>query len=68
MADRHAKHSVHLRLIPRPALLEERHHARVDLNEGTRSRFLVVWLTSLPEVTGGKFQGDVREIVVRGKA
>ena len=41
---------------------------RVNLGDSTETRFLVVWLTSLPEVTGGKFQGDVREIVVRGTA
>jgi putative peptidoglycan lipid II flippase len=40
---------------------------RLDVDDA-ETRFLVVWLTSLPEVTGGKFQGDVREIVVRGKA
>jgi putative peptidoglycan lipid II flippase len=36
--------------------------------DGTETRFLLVWLTAIPEVTDGKFQGDIREIVVRGKA
>lgn len=41
--------------------------ARIDV-DSFETRFLLVWLTSLPEVTTGKFQGEVREIVVRGKA
>ena len=43
-------------------------HARVNLGDDTKTRFLLVWLTSLPEVSNGKYQGDIREIVVRGKA
>jgi hypothetical protein len=39
----------------------------VNLKDGAKTRFLLVWLTSLPEVSAGKYQGDVREIVVRGK-
>ena len=42
--------------------------ARANLEEGSKTRFLVVWLTAVPEVSAGKFQGEVREIVVRGKA
>ena len=42
--------------------------ARVNVDDGIETRFLVVWLTSLPEVTDGRFQGEVREIVVRGRA
>ena len=34
------------------------------LDEPTTTRYLVVWLTSLPQVEGG-FQGQVAEIVVR---
>jgi putative peptidoglycan lipid II flippase len=41
---------------------------RLDLADDIETRFLVVWLTSLPEVASEKFQGEVREIVVRGKA
>jgi hypothetical protein len=43
-------------------------HARVKLADDTKTRFLLIWLTSLPEVSAGKYQGDIREIVVRGKA
>ena len=42
--------------------------ARLNVAEGTETQFLVVWLTSLPEASADLFQGDVREIVVRGKA
>jgi hypothetical protein len=42
--------------------------ARVTVDEGTETRFLLVWLTSLPETDADRFQGDLREIVVRGKA
>jgi putative peptidoglycan lipid II flippase len=42
--------------------------ADVTLAKPVETRFVVVWLTSLPEVAGGRFQGEVREIVVRGKA
>jgi putative peptidoglycan lipid II flippase len=41
---------------------------RLNVDDAMETRFLLVWLTSLPEVTDGKFQGDVREIVVRGTA
>ena len=35
--------------------------ARINLAEPTETRFLVVWLTSLPEASADRFQGDVRE-------
>ena len=41
---------------------------RVNVDEGFETRFLLVWLTSLPEAGADRFQGDVREIVVRGNA
>lgn len=41
-------------------------NARANLDEGAETRFLVLWLTAVPEVSAGKFQGEVREIVVRG--
>jgi hypothetical protein len=41
--------------------------ATVRLDDGAETRFLLIWLTSVPEVSTGKYQGDVREIVVRGK-
>lgn len=31
------------------------------------ARYLVVWLTSLPEVAGGDFRGEIAEVVVRGE-
>ncbi|MFL6088844.1 MAG: protein kinase domain-containing protein [Aeromicrobium sp.] len=34
----------------------------------TKVRYLVVWLTALPEASAAKYQGDVREITVRGSA
>lgn len=31
------------------------------------ARYLVLWLTSLPEVAGGDFRGEIAEVVVRGE-
>lgn len=31
------------------------------------ARYLVLWLTSLPEVEGGDFRGEIAEVVVRGE-
>lgn len=42
--------------------------ATVDVSGPVKVRYLVVWLTSLPEVRTARFQGDIREIVVRGYA
>ncbi len=39
--------------------------ATLELDEPVTTRYLVVWLTSLPAVTGG-FRGEVSEIVVQG--
>ncbi len=38
---------------------------RVALDEPARTRYLVVWLTSVPPVGGAQFRGEVAEIVVR---
>ncbi|MGA9749736.1 MAG: discoidin domain-containing protein, partial [Nocardioides sp.] len=38
---------------------------RVSLDEPARTRYLVVWLTSVPPVGGAQFRGEVAEIVVR---
>jgi hypothetical protein len=43
-------------------------HARIEVDERTDARYLVIWLTSLPEVSAGKYQGDIREITVHGSA
>ncbi|HUP99945.1 MAG TPA: protein kinase family protein [Aeromicrobium sp.] len=45
-----------------------RRRAQIQVPERTTARYLVIWLTSLPEVSGGKYQGEVREITVRGSA
>ncbi len=38
----------------------------ITLDEPTTGRYLVVWLTSLPELAEGGFRGEVAEVVVRG--
>lgn len=38
----------------------------ISLRGTTQTRYVVVWLTSLPEQSAGVFRGDVREIMVRG--
>ena len=38
----------------------------ITLDEPATGRYLVVWLTSLPELAEGGFRGEVAEIVVRG--
>ncbi|HVK28272.1 MAG TPA: protein kinase family protein [Nocardioides sp.] len=35
--------------------------------EPVTARYLVLWLTSLPEVDGGDFRGEIAEVVVRGE-
>lgn len=32
---------------------------------GTLTRYLIIWLTRLPEVSPGVFQGEIREVIVR---
>jgi putative peptidoglycan lipid II flippase len=39
----------------------------VSFPDGTYTRRIVVWLTQLPEVRPGDYQGDVREITVEGR-
>jgi putative peptidoglycan lipid II flippase len=39
----------------------------VSFPQGTITRRVVVWLTRLPQVRPGDFQGEVREITVRGR-
>jgi hypothetical protein len=39
--------------------------ARVELDSPASGRFVVVWLTGVPEIPGG-FRGEVAEVVVRG--
>lgn len=40
----------------------------VTLPAGIPARYVVVWLTRLPEVSQGTFRGEIREITVRGKS
>jgi hypothetical protein len=43
-------------------------HATINLAGDRPVRYLVVWLTSLPEIADTRFRGEVREVVVRGSA
>jgi putative peptidoglycan lipid II flippase len=42
--------------------------ASMSLDSGEVTRYLVVWLTRLPEVSEGEFRGEVREVVVSGRS
>ena len=42
--------------------------ASIALRSGIVTRYLVVWLTSLPEVETGVFRGEIRDVVVRGRS
>ena len=42
--------------------------ATVSLSADVVTRYLVVWLTSLPEVDPGEYRGIIREISVRGRS
>jgi putative peptidoglycan lipid II flippase len=42
--------------------------ASVSLASGLLTRYVVVWLTELPEVEPDNFRGEIREITVRGRA
>ena len=39
--------------------------AILRLEKTQRTRFLVVWLTKLPPVSGGGFRGEITEVAVR---
>lgn len=41
--------------------------AVMALDDQVLSRYVVVWISRLPEVADGVFQGQVREVVVRGR-
>ncbi|KRB76407.1 hypothetical protein ASE01_15675 [Nocardioides sp. Root190] len=38
-----------------------------DTAAGLRTRYLVLWLTALPEVAGNDFRAEIAEVVVRGE-
>ncbi|MGI9084700.1 MAG: protein kinase family protein [Aeromicrobium sp.] len=42
--------------------------ASVNLQSGLFTRYVVVWLTSLPEVEPDRFRGEIREVTVQGRA
>ncbi|WP_456694993.1 protein kinase family protein [Aeromicrobium sp. P5_D10] len=42
--------------------------ASLSLSSGVMTRYVVVWLTSLPEVEDGSFRGEIREVVIRGRS
>ncbi|MCD9154410.1 protein kinase family protein [Aeromicrobium duanguangcaii] len=39
----------------------------VALPRDARTRFVVVWLRSLPQVAPGEFRGEIRSVIVRGR-
>lgn len=42
--------------------------ASIALPPRTVTRYVVVWLRSLPQVDAGSFRGDIREISIRGRS
>jgi hypothetical protein len=42
--------------------------ASISLPSGIVTRYVVVWLTSLPEVEPGVFRGEIKDVVVRGRS
>ena len=42
--------------------------ASISLRSGIVTRYVVVWLTSLPEVEPGVFRGEIDDVVVRGRS
>ena len=42
--------------------------ASVSLGSGIMTRYVVVWLRSLPSIGDNEFGGEIREVVVRGRS
>jgi hypothetical protein len=42
--------------------------ASISLPSGVVTRYVVVWLTSLPEVEPGVFRGEIRDVVISGRS
>lgn len=42
--------------------------ASVNLQAGLFTRYVVVWLTNLPEIEPDRFRGEIREVTLRGRA
>ncbi|MDX6278332.1 MAG: hypothetical protein QOJ72_2460 [Nocardioidaceae bacterium] len=40
----------------------------ITVQSGLKTRYLVVWLQSLPKVGEGQFRGEIREVIVRGRS
>lgn len=40
----------------------------VSLQSGILTRYVVVWLRSVPEIEQGKFRGQINEVIVRGRS
>lgn len=40
----------------------------VTLQSGLMTRYLVVWLRSVPKIAEGEFRGEIREVTVRGRS
>ncbi|MFI5429705.1 discoidin domain-containing protein [Aeromicrobium sp. UC242_57] len=42
--------------------------ASLSLPSGVETRYVVIWLTSLPRIADGSFRGEIREVVIRGRS
>lgn len=42
--------------------------ASLSLPAGVDTRYVLVWLTSLPQVADGEYRGEIREVVIRGRS
>ncbi|MCW2750671.1 MAG: hypothetical protein JWR83_1781 [Aeromicrobium sp.] len=40
----------------------------ITLQSGVTTRYVVVWLQSLPQIADGQFRGEIREVIVRGRS
>lgn len=42
--------------------------ASISLRSGILTRYVVIWLTSVPEISAGEFRGEIQDVVVRGRS
>jgi hypothetical protein len=42
--------------------------ATVSLQSGILTRYVVVWLRSVPQITEDSYRGEIREVVIRGRS
>ena len=40
----------------------------ITLQSGVMTRYVVVWLRSLPKISDGQFRGEIQEVIVRGRS